>query len=74
MFFSDGGYDDEEEVDDGQHKNRSGGKTSKLRKEPWEDNVLRQERYHNDMMQMQRESLSTFKDVMDKIVDAFTKK
>ncbi len=43
------------------------------KKEPWDENVRRQERYHSEMMQMQRDTMKCFEGVMMKVIDAFDK-
>lgn len=72
LFFGDDGsgrLSDEEKETEETDKAAKG----KSRKEPWDENVQRQERYHNDMMQVQRESLNTFKDFMSQMIDCFKK-
>lgn len=73
-FFGDDGSnrrsDEENETEETAattHKPSKG----KPRKEPWDENVQLQERYHNEMMEVQRESLNTFKDFMSQIIDSF---
>lgn len=74
FFFNDGGNDDplsedfstDSRTDTNDNKSTSKGK---MRKEPWEENVERQDRYHNEMMQIQRESLRSFNDFMTKFLD-----
>lgn len=76
MFVSDAGHtleDEEREFGCGSPDNTPGNTPKgKQKKEPWEESVSRQERYHADMMEMQRESLSVFKDVMLKVVEKFS--
>lgn len=51
------------------------GKTTKQKKEQERDeNVKRQERFHNEMMQAQKDSTNVFKDVMFKMLEEYKKK
>lgn len=72
MLFSDGGIfnDDEEE---GACASNTPNSKSKSKKESSEDNAKRQDKYHNEMIEMQRESLTVFKDIMLKVLEEYKK-
>ncbi len=63
--------DDELEIDEASSEKHT---KEKHRKEPWDENIQREDRYHNEMMKVQRESLSAFKDFMSQIIDCFKPK
>lgn len=67
-LFSDYGLDDELETAASDSQGKSGSK-GKPQKEHWEETVERQDRYHNDMMKLQRESIDSFNNIMMKILD-----
>lgn len=72
MFFSDGGFVDEDDDEGACAINTPNNKHKK--KESPEDTAKRQDKYHSDMMEIQRESLTAFKDVMLKVLEEFKKK
>lgn len=66
MFF-----DDDEELPPPSSPQSDESIKGKKRKEPWDENIARQERYHNEMMEIQRESLDVFKGLMSQMIDCF---
>lgn len=76
-FFSDSPgtlADEEKEMRSNEANSAGSTPKGKHKKESCDQTVERQERYHREMMEMQRESLNVFKDVMFKLAEAFTKK